>query len=380
MALIKQGAAYTRAFYLGEPGVSPAVLVSKAGAAFAPPSGVVDEISDGWYKIALTEDDTDTLGDLAYHITAVGADDLDMCDQVVPAPPGELVAAYDPAKSAASQASVDAVGALATAIEADTQDLQAQVGAAGAGLTALGDTRLAALDAAITSRAPASTALSTAQWTNDRAAKLDNLDAAVTSRASAATALSNAVWTDTRAGKLDNLDAAITTRLATVGYTAPDNAGITAIKTQTDKLAFTGNDVKATLDGETVAVGDKTGFALTSAYDAAKVAASQASVDAVYAVAGAIKTKTDALPAEPAAVSDIPTAVENADALLKRDMGAVTGEADRSPLNALRCLRNKVAIQGNMLIVCRENDLTPAWTAELTTDPAAQPITSVDPT
>lgn len=39
--------------------------------------------------------------------------------------------------------------------------------------------------------------------TATRAANLDKLDANITTRAAAATALSNAVWTDTRAGKLD---------------------------------------------------------------------------------------------------------------------------------------------------------------------------------
>ncbi|WP_341649924.1 hypothetical protein [Thauera humireducens] len=39
--------------------------------------------------------------------------------------------------------------------------------------------------------------------TATRAANLDNLNATVTSRAPAATALSNAVWTDARAAKLD---------------------------------------------------------------------------------------------------------------------------------------------------------------------------------
>jgi len=38
------------------------------------------------------------------------------------------------------------------AIEADTQDLQTQIGAAGAGLTSLGDARIANLDAAVSSR------------------------------------------------------------------------------------------------------------------------------------------------------------------------------------------------------------------------------------
>jgi len=36
-----------------------------------------------------------------------------------------------------------------------------------------------------------------------------------------------------------NLDATVSSRLATAGYTAPDNAGIVAIKAKTDSLAFT---------------------------------------------------------------------------------------------------------------------------------------------
>ena len=45
------------------------------------------------------------------------------------------------------------------------------------------------------------------------------------------------------------------------------------------------------------------------------IAATQTSVDAVQTDVTAIKAKTDNLPASPAAVSDIPTAVQNADAV-----------------------------------------------------------------
>lgn len=92
------------------------------------------------------------------------------------------------------------------------------------------------LDVAVSSRAPASTALSTAQWTNVRAALLDNLDSAVSSRAPAATALSTAQWTNVRAALLDFLDVAVSSRLAASSYVAPDNADITAIKAKTDNL------------------------------------------------------------------------------------------------------------------------------------------------
>jgi hypothetical protein len=52
--------------------------------------------------------------------------------------------------------------------------------------------------------------------TSGRAANLDNLDAAVTTRAAASTALSTASWTSGRAANLDNLDAAVSSRLSTV--------------------------------------------------------------------------------------------------------------------------------------------------------------------
>ncbi len=97
------------------------------------------------------------------------------------------------------------------------------------------------------------------------------------------------------AGKIvgDNLNAPVGTV----------DAVVDAIKAQTDKLAFTGSDVKATLDGETVALAAsqpsyapaKAGDAmtLTGAYDAAKSAASQTSVNNLPNAA-AIKTALEA--------------------------------------------------------------------------------------
>jgi hypothetical protein len=95
----------------------------------------------------------------------------------------------------------------------------------------------------------------------------------------------------------------------------------------------------------------------------------------------AIKAKTDNLPAAPAAVGDIPTATENADAILKRDWTAVTGEADRSLLNAGRHIRNKwdtTSVPG-YVVVRKEDDTTEAWRAALTTNASAEPITGSDP-
>lgn len=97
----------------------------------------------------------------------------------------------------------------------------------------------------------------------------------------------------------------------------------------------------------------------------------------VDTVVDAIQAKTDNLPADPAGVSDIPTATENADELLKRDMGAVTGEASRSVLNAMRFIRNGFGISGTTLSVLKENDVDVAYTRDLTTNPSAEPIVGV---
>jgi hypothetical protein len=67
------------------------------------------------------------------------------------------------------------------------------------------------------------------------------------------------------------------------------------------------------------------------------------------------------------------------DGLLKRDMSLVSGEASRSPLNALRAIRNKVARVGSNLTVYKEDDTIAAWTAVIATGAAAVPIITVDP-
>lgn len=115
------------------------------------------------------------------------------------------------------------------------------------------------------------------------------------------------------------LDAAISTRLATSGYTAPLSAA-----------------------------GTRTALGLAGAN---------------------LDTQLEA----------IPTATENADALLNRDMSAVSDTNSRSPLNALRHIRNKWSVSGTTLIVAKEDDTTTAWTSTLSTSAGADPITGSDP-
>jgi hypothetical protein len=77
--------------------------------------------------------------------------------------------------------------------------------------------------------------------------------------------------------------------------------------------------------------------------------------------------------------ADLGTTDDVADAVLNRDMSAVSDTNARTPLNALRALRNKTSISGGVLTVTKENDSTAAWTATVTTDVSADPITVVDP-
>lgn len=74
-----------------------------------------------------------------------------------------------------------------------------------------------------------------------------------------------------------------------------------------------------------------------------------------------------------------PTATENADAYLDRDMAAGADTNSRSPRNALRMLRNKWALSAGTLTVKKEDDSTTAWTASVSTDAAAEPIIGSDP-
>jgi hypothetical protein len=107
--------------------------------------------------------------------------------------------------------------------------------------------------------------------------------------------------------------------------------------------------------------------------------ASQTSVDDLPTnaeLATALGTADDATLA---AIAALPTATQNADALLNRDMSAVTVTNARSPINALRWLRNRWSNSGGTLTVYAEDDTTTAWTATTTTA-ASDPVDSVDPT
>lgn len=84
----------------GLTGATLTITASKDGGAFGSISPTVTERGSGWYSLALTASHTDTLGDLALHITAASADPTDLVRQVVAALPGEAISAADTASIA----------------------------------------------------------------------------------------------------------------------------------------------------------------------------------------------------------------------------------------------------------------------------------------
>lgn len=66
-----------------------------------------------------------------------------------------------------------------------------------------------------------------------------------------------------------------------------------------------------------------------------------------------------------------------ADKYLGRNL-AGGSDGGRMVKDALRSLRNKTSIAGGTLTVCEEDDVTPAWTAAVTTT-AGDPLSAIDP-
>jgi len=96
MALVKQSTARNRMVFMvdetdhvtGLAGLTLTITASKDGAAFASITPTVTDRGSGWYNLALTTTHTNTLGDLALHITSTGADPTDALDEVVVDLPG----------------------------------------------------------------------------------------------------------------------------------------------------------------------------------------------------------------------------------------------------------------------------------------------------
>ena len=227
---------------------------------------------------------------------------------------------------------------------------------------------------------------------------------------------------------LTNLDAAISTRLAptvagrTLDVTATGEAGLDLDNTAgtlakgTELTGF--NDLDAAGVAAAVWNEDATGHqtqgsfgqvigdsgadtdsiwslantnldaAISSRASAAALATVQADTDDIQSrlpaalVSGRMDASVGAMAADTVTASALAAdaGTEIADALLKRDMSAVTGESARSLLNAIRKLMNKWSISGSTLTVFKEDDATTAYTQAVTATAGADPITALDTT
>jgi hypothetical protein len=161
---------------------------------------------------------------------------------------------------------------------------------------------------------------------------------------------------------------------------------VAAIKAKTDQFVFTtANRVDSQVFGmqaDTVTASaiatDAIGSAELAASAVTEIQAGLSTLDAagvrsaVGLASANLDTQLDALP----------TAIENADALLNRDMSTGTDSGSttvRTVRQALRFLRNKWSISSTTLTVTKEDDSTASWTTTLTATPGADPVTGSDP-
>lgn len=257
-----------------------------------------------------------------------------------------------------------------------TGDAFARLGAAGAGLTAIGDARLANLDSPISTRSNHSVAdVVAAVWnattrtlsafgftvnTNANAtetaikAKTDALPASPASEGNVS-AVGNAVIAlgtplqtsnysapptvaairielDANSSKLANLDAAISSRSTFAGGAVASVADPVTVGTNQDKTGYDlsaaartalANEVEAQIidesDSEKVltAIVDKIAAVNPSFEElslSAIAAASRSEIERAGGMLAGVKTRADSLPANPAATGDIPTTAQNASA------------------------------------------------------------------
>ncbi len=136
----------------------------------------------------------------------------------------------------------------------------------------------------------------------------------------------------------------------------------------TQPVNFTGTGASALAKSDMV---DVAGAAVSTS-------TAQLGVNMVSGSANAITASVVAADAIGASELAADAVTEIADGILKRDMSAVTGESARSPLNAFRKLMNKIAIVSGVLHVKKEDDSTDAFTQNVSTDAAAEPVTGLD--
>ena len=148
----------------GKASLTLTITASKDGAAFASISPTVTDRGSGWYNLALTTSHTDTLGDLALHITGTGADPSDVVAHVVVKLPGEDVTIASGAITASTIAA-DAITAAKVASDVGAEIADAVWDELTSGHTTTGSTGKALTDAGSAGTPPTATAIADAVMT-----------------------------------------------------------------------------------------------------------------------------------------------------------------------------------------------------------------------
>lgn len=396
------------------------VRLSKEGGAFAQKNeattGTHDE--NGWYGIPLNATDTGTLGVLRIAIAISGALPVWETCQVLPA------AVYDSLYAGSDNLQVDMVqlgGATQSATDlkdfADTGYDPATHKVQGVVLT---DT-VTTLTNAPSDPSGVTTLL--ARLTNTRATNLDNLDATISSRlATSAITLSSggvvlaasqplyapavagdamtltsgertAVANEVETQIIDETDAekvltAITDKIASVNPSLGDlsvaaiaSAVVTAMQVDGTKLSTVHADLinggrldllidQILADTNELQTDWTNGGRLELRFDNLD--------DKLLVLQGEHNLILDQAEMNATLISAIPTAAQNADKILGRNI-AGGSDGGRTVLQALAFLRNKVAISSGIMTVYTTDDATSLWTAGVTSSASADPITGVDP-
>lgn len=372
--------------------VTGEMKISKDGAAFVNVAGTVTDLASGDYYYEATQAEVDTLGTfMGRWIPASTARSSRFAVQVVAFDPYDSVSMgltrLDATVSSRStQASVDT---LATQVSQDTQTTA--INSIKAKTDQLAFTSANKVDAALQAAADFPQVAADKIWSST-ARTLTAFDVTFKTGYSLSTAGVLAVW--------DALTSALTV-VGSIGKRLVDNVDATvgsrATQTSVDSLTTTVNTKasQASVDSRASQVSVDTvssAVALKASQTSVDSKASQSSVDTINSritaqratnldnldvavssrASGANLTQSDVRAAVGLAAANldqqfasVPTAVQNADTLLKRDMAQVTGEARRSPLNAFRTFVNAWRIGGGLFTVRKENNVDEAWAADV---------------
>jgi hypothetical protein len=107
----------------GKTSLTVTLTISKNGGTFGAISGSIDELSNGWYKFTPAAGDFDTLGELAIHGAADGADPYDEKYTIVPVDPFDVnfgLSRLDAAVSSRSTFDGTSVGSVTNPVTVGT--------------------------------------------------------------------------------------------------------------------------------------------------------------------------------------------------------------------------------------------------------------------